>query len=107
MHDAYDLEGLVIDADTGPVQPVLMKDEAIVLLGGSAKEVSRKIGITEQAVRNWPAVLSAKLRDRVQAALWREMVAAQERLRMQAEFERKRAERTQGNPNLPRITSVE
>src|SRR5262245_53839216 len=57
----------------------MTKAEAIALLGGTQVEAAIRVGITEQAVSNWPKVLSPKIRDRVQAVLWREHVAARER----------------------------
>lgn len=51
----------------------MRKREAIDLLGGSATAVALAIGITPQAVSQWPddEDLSDAIRDRVQAALWR------------------------------------
>jgi transcriptional repressor of cell division inhibition gene dicB len=49
----------------------MTKDEAIVLLGGSVAKAAEAIGVNSQAISQWPEVLSARLRDRVQAALWR------------------------------------
>jgi hypothetical protein len=50
---------------------MLTKIEAITLLGGSQRKAAREIGITQQAVNRWPPTLTARLRDRVQAALYR------------------------------------
>ena len=47
------------------------KDEAIRLLGGSVAEAARAIGVTHQAVWQWPDPLPERIADRVQAALWR------------------------------------
>lgn len=47
------------------------KTTAIKLLGGSASAVAREIGITPQAVGQWPDVLPAAIADRVQAAIAR------------------------------------
>lgn len=47
------------------------KTEAIQLLGGTAAEAARAIGITVQAVAAWPDPLPQRIADRVQAALWR------------------------------------
>jgi hypothetical protein len=50
----------------------MTKTEAIALLGGSQAAAAVKIGVTFQAIGHWPEELSPKLRDRVQAALYRE-----------------------------------
>jgi hypothetical protein len=50
----------------------MTKGEALALLGGSAIHAAIKIGVTQQAVSSWPDVLTPKLRDRVQAAMWRD-----------------------------------
>lgn len=47
------------------------KVKAIELLGGSIASAAREIGISYQAVKKWPPVLSARIADRVQAALLR------------------------------------
>lgn len=49
------------------------KAEAIRLLGGTAVSAAEKIGITAQAVSDWPDVLPPRISDRVQAALYRQM----------------------------------
>lgn len=49
----------------------MLKSEAILALGGSVAAVAREIGITPQAVGQWPDELPPAIRDRVQAALWR------------------------------------
>lgn len=49
----------------------MFKSEAIQLLGGTTAAAAREIGITPQAVGQWPDELPASIRDRVQAALWR------------------------------------
>lgn len=56
--------------------PIMLKTEAIELLGGSVKDAALAIGVTYQAVDKWPDVLPARLVDRVQAALWRRANAA-------------------------------
>lgn len=49
----------------------MQKMEAIQALGGTIAAAARAIGITPQAVGQWPDELSPAIRDRVQAALWR------------------------------------
>lgn len=49
----------------------MLKSEAIELLGGSIPAAAKAIGITYQAVDKWPEVLSARIADRVLAALAR------------------------------------
>ncbi len=49
----------------------MRKSEAILALGGSIAAAAREIGITPQAVGQWPDELPPAIRDRVQAALWR------------------------------------
>jgi hypothetical protein len=50
----------------------MLKTDAIGLLGGTLTTAARAIGVTPQAVRDWPEVLPARIADRVQAALWRQ-----------------------------------
>jgi DNA-binding transcriptional regulator YdaS (Cro superfamily) len=47
------------------------KTTAIKLLGGTAKLAAQEIGITPQAVGQWPASLPPTIADRVQAAIAR------------------------------------
>ena len=47
------------------------KIKAIEMLGGSVKEAADAIGISYQAVRDWPDVLSDRISDRVEAAIAR------------------------------------
>lgn len=54
----------------------MTKTEATSLLGGSTNAAAEAIGITIQAFSQWPEELSDKLRDRVQAALWRKSQGA-------------------------------
>jgi transposase-like protein len=49
----------------------MLKSEAIKALGGTVAAAAREIGITPQAVGQWPEELPPAIRDRVQAALWR------------------------------------
>lgn len=57
----------------------MLKTRAIELLGGSVSAASKAIGITYQAVDKWPDVLTPALRDRVQAALYRQRLARKPR----------------------------
>lgn len=50
----------------------MSKHRAIALLGGSASEAARRIGVTASAIAQWPDDLPARLADRVLAALARE-----------------------------------
>lgn len=52
--------------------PAMTKTEAIRLLGGTVAAASVRIGVTPQALHKWPDELTAKLEDRVVAALARE-----------------------------------
>lgn len=49
----------------------MTKDEAIRLLGGTIQCTAEEVGVTVQAVQQWPDELPARIADRVQAALWR------------------------------------
>lgn len=49
----------------------MKKSEAIVLLGGSVARAAEAVGVNSQAISQWPETLTARLTDRVQAALWR------------------------------------
>ncbi len=53
----------------------MLKTEAIEMLGGTATAAADAIGITPQAVSDWPEVLSARISDRVYAALARKQLA--------------------------------
>nr|WP_182312135.1 Cro/CI family transcriptional regulator [Comamonas testosteroni] len=50
----------------------MKKDDAIELLGGSVATAAEAIGVSYQAVRQWPEELPQRIIDRVQAALWRQ-----------------------------------
>ena len=50
----------------------MTKNEAIALLGGTPTEVAKRIGITPQAVSQWPEHLPRVVEDRVVAALARQ-----------------------------------
>ncbi len=54
------------------------KAQAIQQLGGSIPAAAKAIGVSYQAVNQWPDVLPARIVDRVQAALWRMQQAATE-----------------------------
>lgn len=47
------------------------KTEAIRLLGGTPAMAAKEVGISVQAVSQWPDTLPKRIADRVQAALWR------------------------------------
>lgn len=47
------------------------KSEAIKSLGGTVKVAAAMVGVSEAAVYMWPDPLPDRIRDRVQAALWR------------------------------------
>jgi len=49
----------------------MFKQEAICVLGGSVASAAQALGITYQAVSQWPDTLPSRIADRVQAALWR------------------------------------
>jgi len=49
----------------------MTKTEALDLLGGTVTSTAKQIGISPQAVTQWPDPLTDVLRDRVQAALYR------------------------------------
>ena len=49
----------------------MRKDEAIAVLGGTISAAADAIGVSYQAIVKWPDELPPRLRDRVQAALWR------------------------------------
>ena len=55
------------------------KIKAIEMLGGSIKEAADAIGISYQAVRDWPDGLSDRVADRVHAALARRKANKQPR----------------------------
>lgn len=54
------------------------KKEAVALLGGTRRSVAEAVGCTVAAVNQWPDVLTDKIRDRVQAALYRKQQQEQE-----------------------------
>lgn len=49
----------------------MTKDQAIQILGGTPSAAAKAIGITSQAVSDWPDVLSQRITDRVEIALIR------------------------------------
>ncbi|MGE5452454.1 MAG: hypothetical protein ACM3VZ_11510 [Acidobacteriota bacterium] len=57
----------------------MTKNEAIKQLGRTATEAAAAIGITAQALSQWPEVLPQRLIDRVQAALWRKAASRKPR----------------------------
>lgn len=52
----------------------MKKAEAIQKLGGTISAAAEAIGVSYQAVNQWPDVLPARLIDRVQAALYRKQI---------------------------------
>ncbi len=54
----------------------MRKQEAIELLGGTVGAVAAEVGVTPAAVTQWPEELPSRIRDRVQAALWRRQQGA-------------------------------
>lgn len=50
----------------------MLKAKAIELLGGTPAAAASAIGITSQAVSDWPDELPQRIADRVLAALWRQ-----------------------------------
>lgn len=57
----------------------MTKTEAIKLLGGTRVAAARAIGVSYQAVRQWPDVLTERIEDRVIAAHVRLMKAKRRR----------------------------
>ena len=55
----------------------MLKTKAIELLGGNITAAASAIGISYQAVNQWPDVLTKPILDRVQAALYRKHLAEQ------------------------------
>jgi hypothetical protein len=49
----------------------MTKTQALALLGGTITAAAAAIGVTPQAISQWPDELPARLVDRVQAALAR------------------------------------
>lgn len=56
----------------------MKKAEAIEKLGGSIAAAAKAIGISYQAVNQWPKTLPRRIVDRVQAALYRKHLAEQQ-----------------------------
>jgi hypothetical protein len=50
---------------------IMLKTEAISILGGTASAAAEAIGITPQAIADWPDELPRRIEDRVLAALYR------------------------------------
>jgi transcriptional repressor of cell division inhibition gene dicB len=57
------------------------KAEALRLLGGTLTAAAAEIGISPQAVNDWPEVLPPRIADRVLAALYRRDMASKRRRR--------------------------
>jgi len=49
----------------------MTKSEAIRRLGGTVTAAAAALGVTYQAVRDWPDELPPRIADRVEAALYR------------------------------------
>lgn len=49
----------------------MLKTEALELLGGTPAAAAREVGVSTQAISQWPDQLPPRIVDRVQAALWR------------------------------------
>jgi hypothetical protein len=49
----------------------MKKQEAIQLLGGTVAAAAEAVGVTYQAVVQWPEELPRRIKDRVEAALYR------------------------------------
>lgn len=54
----------------------MLKTKALELLGGSPSAAARSVGISVQAVGQWPEVLPKRIEDRVLAALARKHLPA-------------------------------
>lgn len=65
----------------------MLKTKAIELLGGTVAAAAKEIGVTYQAVSNWPDVLPDRIADRVVAALARKRFSAELGLEKQATAE--------------------
>lgn len=52
-------------------EATMKKADAIAQLGGSVQSAARAIGVTYQAVKKWPDILSPRIEDRVVAAMIR------------------------------------
>ncbi|CDS48937.1 hypothetical protein [Polaromonas sp. CG9_12] len=50
----------------------MQKLKAIELLGGSVSAAAKKVGVSYQAVNQWPEILPARIEDRVISALARD-----------------------------------
>jgi DNA-binding transcriptional regulator YdaS (Cro superfamily) len=53
----------------------MTKAEAIAALGGTQKSCAQAIGVTRAAVQQWPELLTARISDRVVAAIARQQGA--------------------------------
>ena len=56
------------------------KRQAIDELGGTIAQAAAAIGISAQAVSDWPDTLPPRIADRVQAALYRRIVQGRDQL---------------------------
>lgn len=57
----------------------MKKAEALALLGGTLSTAAAEIGISPQAVNDWPEELPPRIADRVLAALYRRQMAGRRR----------------------------
>jgi hypothetical protein len=57
----------------------MKKAEALALLGGTLSAAAAEIGISPQAVNDWPDELPPRIADRVLAALYRRQMAGRRR----------------------------
>lgn len=63
----------------------MKKTEAIRRLGGTPTAAARAVGVSPSAVSAWPDELPPRIRDRVEAALWRQAQAEKKARRTKAE----------------------
>lgn len=63
----------------------MKKVEAIELLGGSIAAAAEAVGVSYQAVNQWPENLTRRISDRIQAALYRKHADAQVQTETQQE----------------------
>lgn len=52
----------------------MLKTKAIELLGGTPSAAAEKVGVTVQAIQQWPEELPDRIADRVLAAIAREQL---------------------------------
>lgn len=64
----------------------MQKQKAIEMLGGTVASTAAAIGITYQAVADWPEVLSDRIADRVYAAIARRAISEEKQPQAPAEI---------------------